>query len=78
MLKKAANGKNSRGLAKTQECQRDARRHKDAIHEDNNNRTPMGASGTHLQYADFEETQEEAIPCHSRRGLTRESIMTHS
>jgi hypothetical protein len=31
-----------------------------------------------VQYADFEETQEEAIPCHSRRELTRESIMTHS
>jgi hypothetical protein len=31
-----------------------------------------------VQYADFEEAQEEAIPCHSRRGLTRESIMTHS
>jgi hypothetical protein len=33
---------------------------------------------TQLQYADFEEAQEEVIPCHSRRGLTRESIMTHS
>jgi hypothetical protein len=32
----------------------------------------------YVQYADFEEAQEEAIPCHSRRGLTRESIMTHS
>jgi hypothetical protein len=31
-----------------------------------------------MQYADFEEAQEEAIPCHSRRGLTCESIMTHS
>jgi hypothetical protein len=31
-----------------------------------------------MQYADFEEAQEEAILCHSRRGLTRESIMTHS
>jgi hypothetical protein len=31
-----------------------------------------------LQYADFEEAQEEAIPCHSRRGIKRESIMTHS
>jgi hypothetical protein len=31
-----------------------------------------------LQYADFEEAQAEAIPWHSRRGLTRESIMTHS
>jgi hypothetical protein len=33
---------------------------------------------TPVQYADFEEAQEEAIPRHSRRGLTRESIMTHS
>jgi hypothetical protein len=32
----------------------------------------------HMQYADFEEAQEEAIPCHSRRGIKRESIMTHS
>jgi hypothetical protein len=32
----------------------------------------------HLQYADFEEAQEEAIPCHSRRGIKRKSIMTHS
>jgi hypothetical protein len=31
-----------------------------------------------VQYADFEEAQEEAIPCHSRMGITRESIMTHS
>jgi hypothetical protein len=31
-----------------------------------------------VQYVDFKEAQEEAIPCHSRRGLTRESIMTHS
>jgi hypothetical protein len=31
-----------------------------------------------LQYADFEEAQEEAIPCHSRRGMKCESIMTHS
>jgi hypothetical protein len=31
-----------------------------------------------VQYADFEEAQEEAIPCHSRRGIKRESIMTHS
>jgi hypothetical protein len=31
-----------------------------------------------LQYADFEEVQEEAIPCHSRRGIKRESTMTHS
>jgi hypothetical protein len=31
-----------------------------------------------VQYADFEEAQEEAIPCHSHRGIKRESIMTHS
>jgi hypothetical protein len=31
-----------------------------------------------LQYEDFEEAQEEAILCHSRRGIKRESIMTHS
>jgi hypothetical protein len=31
-----------------------------------------------MQYADFEEAQEEAIPCHSCRGIKRESIMTHS
>jgi hypothetical protein len=31
-----------------------------------------------LQYADFEEAQEEAILCHSCRGLMRESIMSHS
>jgi hypothetical protein len=31
-----------------------------------------------VQYADLEEAQEEGIPCHSRRGIKRESIMTHS
>jgi hypothetical protein len=31
-----------------------------------------------VQYADCEEAQKEAIPCHSRRGIKCESIMTHS
>jgi hypothetical protein len=35
-------------------------------------------NSTGVQYADLEEAQEEAIPCRSRRGIKRESIMTHS
>jgi hypothetical protein len=31
-----------------------------------------------VQYANFEEAQEEAIPCHSRKGIKRESNMTHA
>jgi hypothetical protein len=37
-----------------------------------------GSVDDEMQYADFEEAQEEAIQCHSCRGIKRESIMTHS
>jgi hypothetical protein len=31
-----------------------------------------------VQYVDFEEAQEEAMMCHSRKGVKRESIMIHA
>jgi hypothetical protein len=40
-------------------------------------RTPKGEVSK-VQYVDFEEAQEEAIPCHSRKGIKRESNMTHA
>jgi hypothetical protein len=45
--------------------------------------TKIGAGAEKLQlvpvqYANFEEAHEEAIPCHSRKGIKRESNMTHA
>jgi hypothetical protein len=47
---------------------------------DDEDGNPVGSVGNRKERprTDFKEVQEEAIPCHSRKGIKRESNTTHA